>query len=63
MPAMQAFSSYSRKTDKFSKNSVLYKSNKIVPTRKGPEGLRAPGVSGVNPRGLPQESGGDSKAI
>ena len=28
-----------------------------------PEGLRAPGVPGVNPGGLPQESGGDSKAI
>ena len=28
-----------------------------------PEGLRAPGVPGVNPGGRPQESGGDSKAI
>ena len=28
-----------------------------------PEGLRAPGVHGVNPGGRPQESGGDSKAI
>ena len=28
-----------------------------------PEGLRAPGLPGVNPRGRPQESGGDSKVI
>ena len=28
-----------------------------------PEGLRAPGVPGVNPGGRPQESGGDSKAM
>ena len=27
------------------------------------EGLRAPGVPGVNPGVRPQESGGDSKAI
>ena len=28
-----------------------------------PEGLRGLGLPGVNPRGRPQESGGDSKAI
>ena len=40
----------------------------LIVTRKVPmlaplEGLHAPGVPGVNPRGRPQESGDDSMAI
>ena len=34
-----------------------------MPLLAPPEGLRALGVPGVNPKGRPQESGGDSKAI
>ena len=47
--------------------AILLKINKTKepfgPLLAPPEGLHAPGVPGVNPGGLPQESGGDSKAI